>query len=83
MAIEIRLFGFGEIRPKPFGGNDRIRLDIDTPLSPAQLIAQLDISDTTGLVCMRNDKLIPQTRWNEASIVNGDRVTLMWAIEGG
>ena len=83
MAVEVRLFGFGGIRPKGFHDSDIARFDIATPTSPRALLNHLEIDDATGMVMMRRERLLPQTQWDQPVIADGERITLMWAIEGG
>ena len=77
------MFGFGGIRPKGFNDRDIASFDITTPTSPNELLRHLDIHDATGIVMMQDDRLLPQSQWDHAMITGDERVTLMWAIEGG
>lgn len=83
MTVDIRLVGFGDERPPRCGSRDRLRLDIDTPATPRQVLDALGIDDDTGLVLMNTDHVIPARRWREAIVQQGDRLTLLAAIEGG
>ncbi len=83
MALEIRLVGFGDDRPALFGERDRLELDIDTPTSPQALLQALGIDDSTGLVLMNADSVIPARQWRDPVIAARDRITILAAIEGG
>lgn len=83
MAIEITLFGFGEDRPPPFGSENRLRLDLDTPATPWAVLRAAGIDDETGLVLMNRDTVIPARHWDEEIIQDQDRLTLLSAFEGG
>ncbi|MDH3386437.1 MAG: MoaD/ThiS family protein [Gammaproteobacteria bacterium] len=83
MTVEIKLFGFGDERPPCFGDSNTIRLAIETPATPWLLLRALGITDTTGLVLMNADRVIPERQWSEAIVQDSDRLTLLSAFEGG
>lgn len=83
MTVAIKLVGFGDDRPAPFGRRDRLELDIDTPTSPQAVLQALGIDDTTGLVLMNAESVIPARQWGDAVIAASDRITILAAIEGG
>lgn len=83
MAVEVRLFGFGDVKPSGFGDANHANVNLPTPLRPNDLLARLGLTDPTGLVLMRGDELVTPARWHEPLIADRDVVTLMWAIEGG
>ncbi len=83
MTVEITLFGFGEDRPAPFGANNRLRLEIDTPATPWAVLRAAGIDDETGLVLMNQDQVIPPQHWENDIIKDQDRLTLLSAFEGG
>ena len=83
MSIEIKLVGFGEDRPARFGKRDRIEIEIDTPATPDAVLQLLGIDDTTGLVLMNADSVIPARQWQESVVAASDRLTILAAIEGG
>ena len=83
MALEIKLVGFGDDRPALFGKRDRLELDIETPASPEAMLQALGIVDTTGLVLMNADSVIPARQWRHSVITASDRITILAAIEGG
>lgn len=83
MAVEIKLIGFGDDRPARFGRRDRLDLDIATPAKPVDLLRALGIDDSSGLVLMNADSVIPARQWQQAVIEASDRVTILAAIEGG
>lgn len=83
MAIEITLFGFGDDRPAAFKGENRLNIDIETPATPATVLRRAGIEDTTGLVLMNQDQVIPPAQWEAEIIEDHDRLTLLSAFEGG
>lgn len=83
MSIEIKLVGFGDDRPARFGNRDRIEIEIDTPATPETVLQLLGIDDTTGLVLMNADSVIPARQWQESVVAASDRLTILAAIEGG
>ncbi len=83
MTVEIKLVGFGDDRPALFGDRDRLELELDTPASPETMLQALGIADTTGLVLMNADSVIPARQWRDAVIAESDRITILAAIEGG
>jgi sulfur carrier protein ThiS len=83
MSIELKLFGFGDDRPAPFGGLNRLRLDMDTPATPRAVLRAAGIDDCTGLVAMSADRVIPQEQWDQAIVNDEDCLTLLSAFEGG
>ncbi len=83
MAVDIKLVGFGGDRPPLFGARDRLELEIETPATPEAMLRALGIDDTTGLVLMNADSVIPARQWREAVIAASDRITILAAIEGG
>ena len=83
MAIEITLFGFGDDRPPAFKGENRLRLEIDTPATPSAVLRRAGIEDNTGLVLMNQDQVIPPQQWESDIIRDHDRLTLLSAFEGG
>ncbi len=83
MAIEIKLFGFGEERPPRFGGCDILNLDLDTPATPWTVLRAAGIDDATGLVLMNLDRVLPHQHWNDRIVDDETRLTLLSAIEGG
>lgn len=83
MTVEITLFGFGDDRPPAFGGDNRLRLEIDTPATPATVLRAAGIEDTTGLVLMNLDQVIPPQQWDKDIVEDHDRLMLLSAFEGG
>lgn len=83
MTVEIRLFGFGDDRPRAFGAADRLELDIATPATPRALLRAAGIDDEDGLVLMTRDQVIPPQDWDRAVIDDAQRLTLLAAFEGG
>ena len=80
MSIEIKLVGFGDDRPARFGNRDRIEIDIDTPATPDAVLEALGIDDTTGLVLMNADSVIPARQWQQTVVTARDRLTILAAI---
>lgn len=83
MAIEITLFGFGDDRPPAFRGENRLRLDIETPATPWTVLRRAGIEDAAGLVLMNKDQVIPPRQWENEIVEDDDRLTLLSAFEGG
>lgn len=83
MSIEITLFGFGEDRPAPFGSENRLRLELDTPATPWAVLRAAGIDDANGLVLMNQDQVIPPRDWDSKLINDEDNLTLLAAFEGG
>ena len=83
MTVEIKLFGFGDERPPSFADSNSMFLDIDTPATPRTILRAVGISDTTGLVLMNSEQVIPEQQWDHAIIQDSDRLTLLSAFEGG
>ena len=83
MPVDIQLFGFGSEKPARFGASNRHRVDIATPATPSQVLAAAGIDDGEGLLLMRDDTVIPTEQWRDPIVADGDRLTLMFAIEGG
>lgn len=83
MTIEITLFGFGDDRPPPFGSENRLCLDLDTPTTPRVVLRAAGIDDETGLVLMNQDVVIPARHWDDNIIRDQERLTLLSAFEGG
>ena len=83
MAIEIRLFGFGDDRPAAFAGRDLLRLELETPATPWAVLRAAGIDDAEGLVLLSAEQLIPPAQWHDAIIHEYDRLTLLSAFEGG
>ena len=83
MSIEIKLFGFGDDRPAQFNGKNSLQLDIETPASPLKLLREVGIEDTTGLILMNADRVIPFEQWHESIIQDQTTLTIMSAFEGG
>jgi len=83
MAIEIKIFGFGDERPASFLGENRLKLDLETPTTPWTALHGAGFDDAEGLVLMTNDQVIPIQQWDHA-IVNDEAVlTVLSAFEGG
>ena len=83
MSIEIKLFGFGDDQPARFNGKIRLQLDVETPASPLKLLQAVGIEDTTGLILMDADQVIPFDQWDELRIQDQTTLTIMSAFEGG
>ena len=83
MAIEVRLFGFGSEKPPGFGAGNRRRLELATPATPQSVLDAAGIETGQGLLLMRANEVIPADRWQQPLVADGDRLTLMFAIEGG
>jgi len=83
MAIEIRLFGFGDDRPARFDGKNRLRLDVKTPASVRALLRAAGIEEAVDLILMDDETVIPQDQWDEPRIADHSTLTVMAAIEGG
>ncbi|MCP4389238.1 MAG: hypothetical protein GY802_13160 [Gammaproteobacteria bacterium] len=83
MAIEVTLFGFGDDRPAAFKGENRLRLEIETPATPWTVFRKAGIEDPTGLVLMNQDQVIPPAKWENDIVEDHDRLTLLSAFEGG
>ena len=83
MAIEIKLFGFGDDRPPAFKGQDRLLLDVEFPATPWNLLRAAGIDDANGLVLMSSDQVIPVQQWDEAIVQDGHKLTLLSTFEGG
>lgn len=83
MAIGIILFGFGDDRPAAFKGENRLRLEIETPATPWAVLRAAGIEDPTGLVLMNQDQVIPPRQWENDIIEEHASLTLLSAFEGG
>jgi len=83
MAIEIKLFGFGDDQPARFNGKNSLQIDVETPASPHNLLQAVGIEDTTGLILMDADQVIPLEQWDESRIQDQTTLTIMSAFEGG
>ena len=83
MSIEVHLIGFGEHRPACFDKNNRFSCQTTEPVSPRQLLEKAGFGEEHGLIFMQGDTIIPEDQWDQAQVLNGSRVTLMSAIEGG
>ena len=83
MAIEIRLIGFGDDQPPRFSGKNQLRVDVDTPTSIRFLLQAAGIDDTTGLVLMDANTVIPSEQWDQPGIQDETSLTILSAFEGG
>ena len=83
MAIEIRLFGFGDDLPAAFAGRDRLTLELETPATAWTVLRAAGIDDAEGLVLLSGEQVIPPARWHDAIVEDRDRLTLLSAFEGG
>ncbi|MGI9316830.1 MAG: hypothetical protein ACR2QW_05825 [bacterium] len=82
-CIEIHLIGFGDDRPACFDNTNRFSFQTSHPITPRQLLEKSGFPNSSGLIFMSGDTVIPENRWDEPLINNEDRITLMSAIEGG
>ena len=53
MAIEIKIFGFGDEPPPSFAGKNHLSLDIETPATPWSLLQQSP--EKPPMVCLQID----------------------------
>jgi len=83
MAVELKLIGFGDERPPAFGGKDRMQITISTPATPHDILSAAGIDDDIALVLMDQESVIPQQNWDDATIDDRQKLTLMSVIEGG
>jgi sulfur carrier protein ThiS len=83
MSVELRLVGFGDDVPASFLQGNPQSFELPLPATPNQLLKDAGIEDTTGLVMMGINRVIPESRWHESLLVDGDQMTLFSAIEGG
>ena len=83
MAIEVCLFGFGDVRPAVFGRSDRIELTLAPPVAPVALLRAAGFDDTRDLLLIVDDELLLASDWERSRIADGATVHIMSAIEGG
>lgn len=83
MAIEIRLFGFGDDRPARFNGKNCLHIDVATPTTVRKLLQLLGIEEAPDLIAMDSDTVIARAQWDESRIDDQTTLTIMSAIEGG
>lgn len=82
-CIGIHLIGFGDDRPACFDDTNRFSFQVSHPITPRQLLEKVGFPNSSGLILMSGDTVIPENRWDEPLIKNEDHITLMSAIEGG
>ena len=83
MAIEIKLIGFGDVKPVGFNHRNRRDIDIETPASVRQLLQAAGLAEAADLIAMDAESVIPPQRWDEARICDRTTLTFLSAIEGG
>ncbi len=83
MSVEIRAIGFGSDKPECFAGSDRCSLEISQPLTPNQLLAEINIEKAVDTIVLVNNTTVSENQWNTPLIIDNSEVTVMAAIEGG
>ena len=83
MSVEIRAIGFGSDKPECFAGSDRCSLEISQPLTPNQLLAEINIEKAVDTIILVDNTTVSENQWNTPLITDNSEVTVMAAIEGG
>ena len=83
MSVEIRAIGFGSDKPECFAGSDRCSLEISQPLTPNQLLAEINIEKAVDTIILVDNTTVSENQWNAPLITDNSEVTVMAAIEGG
>ena len=83
MTVEIRAIGFGSDKPECFAGSDRCSLEISQPLTPNQLLAEINIEKAVDTIILVDNTTVSENQWNSPLIFDNSKVTVMTAIEGG
>ena len=83
MSVEIRAIGFGSDKPECFAGSDRCSLEISQPLTPNQLLAEINIEKAVDTIILVDNTTVSENQWNSPLIFDNSKVTVMTAIEGG
>lgn len=52
-------------------------------LTVRELLAELDVRQTTGMAVARNMRVVPKSRWDEEALEEGDEIELVRATQGG
>ena len=83
MSIRVSLFGFGDVRPPPFGKADRIELALPTPAAPIAVLKAAGFVETDDLLLIVDDVVVLAADWERPQIEDGASLRVMSAIEGG
>lgn len=83
LEIDISLFGFGDDRPACFQGRNERTLMLDEKASIHRAMSSAGFSDTTGLVVMMNDRVVPEPLWDSTELHAEDKLKVLSAFEGG
>ena len=83
MTVELKLVGIEDSSRSSTGGRTRLTLNLPASRAPADLLRNAGIEVTPGLLLLSADSVIPLARWEEPVLADGDRLTLLLAIEGG
>jgi len=62
--------------------NDQPRTLADSPFL-AQLLGDLGLTDRRGVAVAVNDTVVPRATWSSHALVDGDRVLVIQATQGG
>lgn len=59
-------------------------VDIEAPASVVEVLRRINVKvDAAGVAVARNGEVVPRSAWTSASVVAGDRIEVLHAVQGG
>lgn len=83
MKVRIEIAGFGDDRPRAFGGNDEIVVELPEGAPIAVALAAAGLDGVPGIAVLLNDRSVGDGDRGATVLHDGDDVAVLYAIEGG